>query len=174
MTLTRTVGASQVGPEGQQFNERVVHIRRVSKVVAGGKHLRFNALVVVGDGRGRVGMGMGKADAVPDAVRKGAAQARKNLVTMPLRGTTIPHEVLGVFGASRVILKPAAPGTGVIAGASVRAVVELAGVKDILTKALGSTNPVNLVKACMEALSQLTAPAGSQGPAEGRLGRVGL
>ena len=140
------------------INERVVKISRVAKVVRGGRHLSFNAVVVVGDGEGRVGIGMGKADAVPDAVKKGAVRARKNMITVPLKGSTIPHEVIATFGASEVMLKPAAQGTGVIAGSSVRAVVELAGVKDILTKARRSTNPVNCVKAAFKGLSMLRDP----------------
>jgi len=138
--------------------ERVVRISRVAKVVKGGRHLSFNAVVVVGDSDGQVGIGMGKADAVPDAVRKGAVKARENLITVPLKGGTIPHEIIGRHGASEVMLKPAPPGTGVIAGGAVRAVVELAGVKDILTKARRSTNPVNTVKAAFKALSMLKDP----------------
>ena len=140
------------------LTERVVRISRVAKVVMGGRHLRFNAVVVVGDGDGHVGIGMGKADAVPDAVRKGATAAKKNMITVPLKDNTIPHEIISKYGGSVVMLKPAAPGTGVIAGGSVRAVVELAGVKDILTKARRSTNPVNVVKATFEALSKLKDP----------------
>ena len=140
------------------ITERVVRISRVAKVVKGGRHLSFNAVVVVGDGEGRVGIGMGKADAVPDAVKKGAVRARKNLITVPLKGSTIPHEITVRYGASEVMLKPAAPGTGVIAGGSVRAVVELAGIKDILTKARRSTNPVNSVKAAFKGLSMLKDP----------------
>jgi len=138
--------------------ERVVRISRVSKVVKGGRHLSFNAVVVVGDSDGHVGNGMGKADAVPDAVRKGAANARKNMVTVPLKDRTIPHEVVSKYGGAEVMLKPAAPGTGVIAGGSVRAVVELAGVRDILTKARRSTNPVNVVKATLQGLKMLRDP----------------
>ena len=141
------------------FTERVVKISRVAKVVKGGRHLSFNAVVVVGDGEGHVGIGLGKADAVPDAVRKGAANARKNMITVPLKDNTIPHEVISKFGGSVVMMKPAAPGTGVIAGGSVRAVVELAGVKDILTKARRSTNPVNVVKATFYGLAGLKNPA---------------
>jgi small subunit ribosomal protein S5 len=137
------------------ITERVVRISRVAKVVKGGRHLSFNAVVVVGDSAGHVGIGMGKADAVPDAVRKGAAKARKNLITVPLKANTIPHEVIAKYGASEVMLKPAAPGTGIIAGGSVRAVVELAGVKDILTKLRHSTNPVNAVQAAFKGLSML-------------------
>jgi len=140
------------------LTERVVNISRVSKVVKGGRHLSFNAVVVVGDEQSRVGIGMGKADAVPDAVRKGGAAARKNLITVPLKGSTIPHDVLSKFGGASVMLKPAAPGTGVIAGSSVRAVVELAGVKDILTKVRRSSNPVNVVKAAFAGLAELRDP----------------
>ena len=135
--------------------DRVVKISRVSKVVKGGRHLSFSAVVVVGDGEGCVGIGMGKANTVPDAVKKGAVNARKNLISVPLDGTTIPHEVVAKFGASEVMLKPAVPGTGVIAGGSVRAVVEMAGIKDISTKARRSTNPINCVKAAFKGLSML-------------------
>ena len=140
------------------IQEKVVKISRVAKVVKGGRHLSFNAVVVVGDGDGNVGIGLGKADAVPDAVRKGAYEAKKNIINVPLVGSTIPHEMTAKFGASEVMLKPAATGTGVIAGGSVRAVVELAGIKDILTKARGSTNPVNCVKAAYKALSLMRDP----------------
>ncbi|PKB61382.1 MAG: 30S ribosomal protein S5 [SAR202 cluster bacterium Casp-Chloro-G4] len=138
--------------------ERVVKISRVAKVVKGGRHLSFSALVVVGDMSGRVGVGMGKADAVPDAVRKGAAAARKSVVTIPLSGSSIPHEVISKFVGSVVMLKPAGEGAGVIAGPSVRAVVELAGVKDILTKVRRSTNPINVVKATFQGLQMLKDP----------------
>ncbi|MSQ11382.1 MAG: 30S ribosomal protein S5 [Dehalococcoidia bacterium] len=138
--------------------ERVVMIRRITKVTAGGKHMRFNALAALGDGEGHVGLGLGKADAVPDAVRKAVAAARKGMITIPLQGSTIPHDVEGRFDASHVVLRPAVPGTGVVAGATVRAVVELAGVKDILTKSLGSPNRVNLAKATLEALASLRTP----------------
>ena len=148
----------QVEGEDAPFVERVVRISRVAKVVKGGRHLSFNALVVVGDGEGHVGIGMGKADAVPDAVRKGAANARKNIVQITLKGSTIPHEVLTKYGGALVMMKPASPGTGVIAGGAVRAVVELAGVRDILTKARRSTNPVNVVKATFEGLKSLRDP----------------
>jgi small subunit ribosomal protein S5 len=137
------------------MQERVVKISRVAKVVKGGRHLSFNAVVVVGDGQGNVGVGLGKADAVPDAVKKGSYYARKNMIKVPLDGSTIPHDVTTKYCGAVVMLKPAVPGTGVIAGGSVRAVVELAGVKDILTKARRSTNPVNSVKATFKALSML-------------------
>ena len=148
----------QIEGEDAPFVERVVRISRVAKVVKGGRHLSFNAVVVVGDGEGHVGIGMGKADAVPDAVRKGAANARKNIVQITLKGSTIPHEVLTKYGGALVMMKPASPGTGVIAGGAVRAVVELAGVRDILTKARRSTNPVNVVKATFEGLKSLRDP----------------
>ncbi len=146
--------------EGEElpFTERVVKISRVAKVVKGGRHLSFNAVVVVGDMDGHVGIGMGKADAVPDAVRKGAAAAKKNIITVPLQGSTIPHEIISKYVGSVVMLKPAGAGTGVIAGGAVRAVVELAGIKDILTKIRRSTNPVNVVKATFRGLSELKDP----------------
>ena len=144
--------------EDNPLSERVVKISRVAKVVKGGRHLSFNAIVVVGDGDGQVGIGMGKADAVPDAVRKGAYVARKNLISVPIKGNTIPHEITSKFGGSIVMLRPGVAGTGVIAGSSVRAVVELAGVKDIVTKTRRSTNPVNVVKATFKALSMLRDP----------------
>lgn len=157
----------QRGPRGGRFqqedtggfNERVVYTRRIAKVVKGGRRLRFNALVVVGDGQGNVGAGLGKALVIPDAVRKGNAIARRETVKIPLKGNTIPHAITVKVGASIVVIKPARDGTGIIAAGAMRAILELGGVRDVVGKSLGSRNPINIVAATLEALRQLRDPA---------------
>ena len=159
VTLLTKPLISKIDSNTLVLNEKVVFTRRIAKVVKGGRHLRFNALVVVGDGEGVVGAGLGKALAIPDAVRKGNAVAKRNLIRVPLRGSTIPQETKLKKGASLVLIKPAPPGTGIIAAGVIRAVLDLAGIKDVVAKSLGSRNPINVVYATLEALKQLKDPA---------------
>jgi small subunit ribosomal protein S5 len=149
---------TKINPDDLVLNDKLVYINRVSKVMKGGKRLSFSALVVTGDGNGYVGVGQGKANEVPSAIGKAGANAKKNLIKVPMVGSTIPHEMEVKLGATKVLLKPAAPGTGIIAGSSIRMVLEVAGIKDVLTKSLGSSNRVNMAKATMLALKQLRDP----------------
>lgn len=153
---------SHINPDELTLAERVVRINRVAKVVKGGRRFSFSAMVVIGDGNGHVGIALGKANDVPSAIRKGIQLAKKNIISVPMAGATIPHEVLSKYGAAKVLLRPASPGTGLVAGGGVRAVVDAAGIKDVLTKSLGSNNPINVVKACLKALTELRDPQESR------------